>query len=133
MKVIVDTSVWSQVLRRRRVNGMIPMKVEDLILDPDHEISMLGCIRQELLSGLRSNNQFCELRTQLREFPDEVLFSTDYESAAEFSNRCRQKGIQGSSTDFLICAVAVNRRFPIFTLDNDFKLFQPVVGIDLFQ
>jgi hypothetical protein len=39
-------------------------------------------------------------------FPDVPLLMEDYVTAANFFNLCRSKGIQGSSTDFLICAVA---------------------------
>lgn len=35
----------------------------------------------------------------------------------------KAKGVQGSNTDFLICAVANRLKFPIFTTDNDFKKF----------
>ena len=31
----------------------------------------------------------------------------DYELGAELHNTCRRKGVQGSSTDFLICAMSV--------------------------
>jgi predicted nucleic acid-binding protein len=72
------------------------------------------------------------LRDQLRAFPDEVLESKDYERAAEFFNTCRQKGIQRSNTDFLICAVAVNRDCSILTADEDFREFQRVLGFKLF-
>jgi len=55
----------------------------------------------------------------------------DYEEAATFFNRCRAKGIQGSNTDFLICAVAVRNEFPIFTTDADFIHFATVIPIKL--
>jgi predicted nucleic acid-binding protein len=47
----------------------------------------------------------------------------DYELAAEFFNICRSKGIQGSNTDFLICAVAHRRSYSILSTDNDFQNF----------
>ncbi len=48
----------------------------------------------------------------------------DYELAAEFFNTCRSNGVQGSNTDFLICAAAANRNYSIFTTDKDFENFQ---------
>ena len=57
-------------------------------------------------------------------FPDLRLKTADYEKAAEFFNICRSKGVQGSNTDFLICAISVNRDYPIFTTDRDFEKFQ---------
>jgi predicted nucleic acid-binding protein len=51
------------------------------------------------------------------------LMPEDYELAAEFFNTCRSKGIQGSNTDFLICAVAHCRSYSILSTDNDFQNF----------
>jgi len=62
---------------------------------------------QELLSGIRDHAQFEKVREHLRRFVDIPITTDDYEEAASYYNRCRSKGIQGSSTDFLICAIAV--------------------------
>jgi predicted nucleic acid-binding protein len=131
VNVIVDTSVWSYALRRRRSQEHPSVGVlQQLVVDG--QVRILGCIRQEILSGIRSPEQFRLLRDQLRAFPDEVLENKDYERAAEFFNTCRQKGIQGSNTDFLICAAAVNRDYSILTADQDFREFQRVLGFKLF-
>jgi predicted nucleic acid-binding protein len=131
VNVIVDASVWSYALRRRRSQEHPSVGVlQQLVVDG--QVRILGCIRQEILSGIRSPEQFRLLRDQLRAFPDEVLESKDYERAAEFFNTCRQKGIQGSNTDLLICAVAANRDYSILTADQDFREFQRVLGFKLF-
>jgi predicted nucleic acid-binding protein len=101
LKIIVDTSIWSPALRRPAV-GHFVSALRDLV--ESGQVVMLGCIRQEILSGIRSSEQFALLRDQLRAFPDEPLLIQDYERAAEFFNVCRKRGIQGSNTDFLICA-----------------------------
>src|SRR5262249_20895740 len=80
---------------------------------------MLGALRQELLSGIQSVSRFEAVRAALREFPDEPTSSSDFERAAECFNTCRARGIQGSHTDFLICAVALRLVVPIFTADRD--------------
>jgi predicted nucleic acid-binding protein len=69
----------------------------------------------------------------LRAFPDLELESVDYEDAAAAYNRCRERGIQGSNTDFLICAVAMRCDLAIFTTDGDFKLFARVLRFELHQ
>ena len=48
----------------------------------------------------------------------------DYEKAAEIYNTCRDNGVQGSNTDFLICAVSINHQLPIFSVDGDFLNYQ---------
>jgi predicted nucleic acid-binding protein len=131
MSVIVDTSVWSLALRRRTPPDSSPVvnRLRDLITND--QVALLGAIRQEILSGIRSSEQFTDLRDYLRAFPDVELIPEDYEIAAEFFNTCRSQGIQGSNTDFLICAVAYRRSYSILTTDNDFHSFRMHIPIIL--
>jgi predicted nucleic acid-binding protein len=93
--------------------------------------TIIGPIRQELLSGIKERAQYELLRERLRAFPDLPLRTQDYELAAEFFDSCRAKGVQGSNTDFLICAVAARRRLSIFTTDQDFENYSRVLGVAL--
>jgi hypothetical protein len=86
-----------------------------------------------LLSGIKEPAQFERLRTALAAFPDEPLTAQDHECAAGFFNICKAKGIQGSHTDFLICAVAKQRNLPVFSLDQDFVYFSVCFPISLFR
>jgi len=124
MSVIVDTSVWSLALRRSTSPTDSPAVTQLRNLITDDQVVLLGAIRQEILSGVRSSEQFIRLRAYLQAFPDLDLATEDYELAAEFFNACRSNGIQGSNTDFLICAVAYRRNYSILTTDNDFQSFQ---------
>ena len=130
MKVLVDTSVWSLALRRNQPADS-PVETELIELIREVRGQMIGPVRQELLSGIKSQAQFQKLRNHLRAFPDLEVTTRDYESAAEFFNLCRAKGIQGSNTDFLICAVAARYNIPIFTTDEDFTLFKAHLPITL--
>ena len=94
-------------------------------------VQMLGCIRQELLSGVRPQDRFEPLRDYLRFYPNLPLDLEDDENAASYYNRCRQKGVQGTAVDLLICAVAVRHNLSIFTTDADFKHFAQCVPIQL--
>ena len=130
MKVIVDTSVWSLALRRDKEDS--PAQVQELReIIHSHRVQMIGPIRQEILSGIRSESQFKKLRKHLESFPDLPILTEDYITAAQFFNHCRSKGVQGSNTDFLICAVAVRNKFPIYTTDKDFDLFSKYIQIVL--
>lgn len=131
MKVLVDTSVWSLALRRKPEtrNDGITSALGSLI--EDGRVVMIGAIRQELLSGLKERAQFERLRDHLRAFPDTPITTDDHEEAAAFFNRCREKGVQGSNTDFLICAAAVRNGFAIFTTDDDFSRFAQILPISL--
>ena len=92
---------------------------------------MIGVIRQELLSGVRTPTAFERLRDHLRPFPDEQLETADFERAAEHFNTCRAQGVQGSNTDFLICAAAERRKLPVLTTDIDFSRFAELLPIAL--
>lgn len=131
MKVLVDTSVWSLALRRRHPDREAGIVGELSRLIADFEVAMIGPIRQELLSGIREQGQYLSLRDKLRAFPDLRLESADFEMAALFFNQCRAQGVQGSNTDFLLCAVGHLRGMPIFTTDNDFAAYSRVLGIKL--
>jgi predicted nucleic acid-binding protein len=130
MNIIIDTSVWSLALRRQRRSSS-PETRELAELVREGRAVMLGPVRQELLSGVRVDQQFETLRDHLRAFPDVLLEGEDYEEAASFFNKCRARGIQGSNTDYLICAVAVRRGFGILTTDTDFAHFARVLPIEL--
>lgn len=136
MKVLVDTSVWSQALRRPK-QEIVPDTSSHVVqrlaaLIEDGRIAMLGPIRQELLSGIKTQAQFESLKQILSAFPDEKLGAEHYEMAASSFNACRQLGIQGSNTDFLICAVSMAKKWPIFSLDKDFERYQKCLPLILF-
>jgi predicted nucleic acid-binding protein len=129
VKVLVDTSVWSLVLRRRvpSRSDAFADALERLIVT--YRVVMIGAIRQEILSGIRTHEQYERLRERLRAFPDLRLHSQDYELAAEFFNECRGRGVQGSNTDFLICAAAMRRDSSVFSADRDFEAYERVLQL----
>jgi predicted nucleic acid-binding protein len=87
----------------------------------DGRACLIGPIRQEILSGIRSEPQLDLLRTRLEPFPNLTIEDIDYIDAARFYNRCRRRGVSGTPIDMLICAVAIRLDLPIFTLDGDFR------------
>lgn len=130
--VLVDTCVWSLALRGKTPKESSIAEQLTQIID-DNQVKIIGPIRQELLSGYSDKNKFDQLRGKIQYFPNEPVLDTDYECAAEYSNFCRSKGIQGSHTDFLICAVAVRLKFKIFTTDKDFKNYAKYLQVKLLE
>ena len=132
MKVLVDTSIWSLVLRRdAKQNQELKTELSEIIKEV--RVQIIGPIRQEILSGIKSAKQFEELKFYLSSFPDLELETNDFEQAAEFFNSCRNKGIQGSNTDFLICSVALNNDLEIFANDKDFENYKRHIPITLYS
>lgn len=131
MRVLVDTCVWSQVLRHKNPNLELTKKMKDLI--NDGRVCIIGPIRQELLSGVPDIKQFNQLKELLSSFEDIPLKTEHFLGAAEFTNICRSKGIQGSTIDFLICAVAHSENLIILTTDNDFENYKKYLSIKLIK
>lgn len=93
MKVLIDTSVWSQALRRSSSESLSTAqeRVVNVLKELIHDsiIAMLGPVRQELLSGVKTQKQFETLQQILSVFSDETLLKEDYEQAAKNFNQCR--------------------------------------------
>jgi predicted nucleic acid-binding protein len=134
VNVLVDTSVWSLALRQApRILGSAEkaMVAELAGLIDEGGAKLIGLVRQELLSGIKSSEQFEKLREILAAFPDEPADSEDYERAALFSNKCRSQGVSVSVSDILICSIAQSRGWSIFSTDPDFARYARILSINL--
>ena len=132
MKVLVDTPIWSYALRSK--NNKYQTEIDILTsLIRDQRALIIGPIRQEILSGYSDLGKYQIIKEKLSYFTNTPILDTDYELAAELSNKCRKKGVQGSHIDFLICAVANRIDIPIFTNDKDFEHYQNIISIKLFK
>jgi len=134
--VIVDTSIWSLLLRRRppdldRFERAAVAELRDLVRD--NRAVMLGAIRQEVLSGIRDRATFERLREYLRAFADVAETSDDREAAASFFNTLRGKGIDASHVDVFICAMAVRLGAEIFAHDADFERYAAELPVMLYR
>lgn len=134
MTTVIDTSIWSLVFRRRPKHlspreRALRLAWRELVASGDGII--IGAVRQELLTGLADDAQFDRVRGQLQGYDDLALGSEDYELAAGYANRCLRVGIEGSPTDFLICAAADRRGLDILTTDDDFPRYARILPIRL--
>jgi len=132
MNVLVDTSVFSLALRRKNESlstneRLLVAELSELI--QEGRVRMIGLIRQELLSAIKTTEQFEKLRAHLRPFPDEVVDTSDYEEAAKSGNRCRTKGVAVSIVDILLCAIAIKRQWSIFAADPDFSKYARILPV----
>lgn len=134
MKVLVDTSIWSLAFRKKKESKalrhhIIINELKELINETRAVI--IGPIRQEILSGISDEKQYLTLKEKLKVFDDVSINQSDFELAAELYNICRKKGIQGSHIDFLICAVALQNNFLVFTDDKDFDQYSKILAVKL--
>lgn len=132
MNVLVDTDVWSEALRKK--NGKKSAYVLELVdLIQEGRLVIIGPIRMEILSGIREAQTFDAFSETLSAFPDRPMNSDIYLMAARFFNLCRSKGIQGSNTDFQICACSVQWKIPILSKDKDYELYKKHIPIETIQ
>jgi predicted nucleic acid-binding protein len=128
VSVLIDTFIWSAALRK----GVGPEVETFRTIVNAEQATLIGAVRQETLCGIRDEARFFELRDRLAAFQGVSTESDDYVQAALFFNRCRAKGIQGSNTDFLMCAVSERTGYPVFTVDRDFEAYAKVIPVSLF-
>ena len=131
MKVIVDTDVWSEAFRKQGTKSRSVKELRTLI--EEGRVQLIGPIRQEILSGIRNDSQFEHIQESLTAFPDKEIESEVFVLAAKFFNLCRSKGIQGSNTDFLICACSSSWGYPILTKDKDFQAFRKILPCEILE
>src|SRR6202521_4393647 len=134
MNILIDTSVWSLALRRKTeslkaAERFLVAELSELISEGRGRL--IGLVRQELLSSIKSAEHYEKLRLHLRSFPDEPINTPDHEEAAKAGNQCRGAGIVVSIVDVLLCAVAIKREWAIFTSDPDFTNYAKVLPLSI--
>lgn len=120
--LVVDTCVWSLVLRRDAVDPGNPW-VKSFVhhVEVGDAVVLLGPILQELLDGVRSERDFDRLLRTLEPFPVIGPARSTYVEAARLGNLCRTRGVQAGPADFFIAASCIERGFPLLTSDRDFS------------
>lgn len=134
MAILIDSPAWSLLFRRDRNprsgdERAFQLGVRDIVASG--QALLIGAIRQEVLSGFRSEARFLEFRDHLLAFSDEPVLMADYETAALFWNRTWAAGIAPTSTDMLVCAVSARLRAPVLTADLDFERYARVLPVEL--
>jgi len=122
MILLVDTCVWSLSLRRRHGTSFTAEQ-QRLISElqqaiEEGRVSVVGIIRQEVLSGVREKTEFAKIQRLLAPFEDEDVIAEDYIEAARMHNTCQNHGVQCGAVDMLVAAVAARKNFNVITSDK---------------
>ena len=124
--IVVDTSVWSLALRRRRgPRGLAAPEPHGAallrrLIQAGEPVAVTGAVVQELLSGLRHEEQVQRLNTVLEPFPTLLATRETHVLAASLSNACRRGGVACSSVDAIIAALTLEQSGLLLTADQDF-------------
>jgi predicted nucleic acid-binding protein len=123
--ILVDTSVWIEVFRRRR-----PLDLPALV-NLDEVVTCLPVI-QEVLQGFRDEQAFRLARQSMFSFPilDSPLGLAVVEQAAQLYRAARRAGLTiRSGTDCLIAASAVRNDVEVLHRDRDFPSLAKVSSL----
>ncbi len=133
--ILLDTSILSAVLRRRRPGPAENRLAEGLsnLLATGERVGVPGLVLQEVLSGIREAPQFEKIKAVLlRGYPIVLADTQDHLLAATIVNACARKGTAISSVDGLLAAITVNRNATLFTTDQDFTRASKLFPLRLF-
>lgn len=123
MNIVVDTSVWSLILRRPHVDPANPyVALFRRHVENGTGIHLVGNILQELLDGVKGASDFERLIKAMEPFPLTSAKRSSYILASKLRNHCRSRGIQASPGDFFISAACIENGYPLLTSDADFSL-----------
>ena len=129
--VVVDTSVWVDLLRGR------PTPEADRLaamLRAGAPVVLTDVVFMELLAGGRTPRDAARLERRLRSFPILRLDSLEHFSlAAEMARASRRAGVAiRSRLDYLIAAVCVTADAPILHADADFDRLASCTALRVF-
>jgi len=133
--ILLDTSVLSAVLRRRKrgdVEEALAARLSSL-LKSEEQVAVPGIVLQEVLSGVADQKQGERVLAAVREsFPVMLATEGDHLKAADLGNLAARKGVALSTPDALIAAQAFNRRASLFTTDGDFPRPAALAGLKIY-
>lgn len=132
MKILVDTSVWSLLLRRKKEGPFHPLALFlQRKIEEEAPLFMAGIIFQETLQGIRSETQFHAIRKCLVDFPFLETTQEVHERAAVLFNEGRKKGISSHTADCLIAAHCLHHECQLLTADKDFHEMKRFAPLDI--
>lgn len=134
--ILFDTSVLSRVFRRRRP-GIAERRLQSEFADlmaGEAPLGLPGIVLQEVLSGIRSTDDFDSLRGKLLSGLTVIPASVaDHVEAARLLNLCLGKGVNVSGIDCLIAATAIAGRHELFAVDGDFAAIAKLSPLQLLK
>jgi predicted nucleic acid-binding protein len=131
-QVLIDTNIWSTFFRRNKPEDQ-KLRANIEMLMQENRISMIGPIRQEILTGIKDDNKYAILKEYLQAFEDEPITTEAYEYAAKVANGCMKNGMAISAIDAIIVAVIVLHGFEIYSNDQDFIRYKSIVPFTQYQ
>ena len=134
--ILLDTSVLSRVFRRKRpgVEERRLHVVFEELMASDVPLGLPGIVLQEVLSGVRSHQQFSDLSAKLlTSFTILLEGMSEHVEAARVRNVCLGKELNVSGGDCLIAACAITGNHELFAVDEDFEAIAKHAPLRLYR
>ena len=124
--VIIDSSVWIQVLRKK-FHPQMKELVGDLL--DQEEVGINGLVMLEILGGCRSDAE----RLRLEELLSSLVYceaeKSLWEEAAALAMSLRRKGVSVPNTDIFIAATAMRHEAVLVHADSHFDIIARNAGL----
>ncbi len=120
MRLLIDTSVWSEALRRKNKDTESKETFLFEILQNEEDIFVTGIILQEILTGIKNPAVFSKIEEQFKYFNFISPSRSDHIEAAKLRNTVSKKGIALATVDAIIAQIAISNNLYLVTYDNDF-------------
>ncbi len=124
MLVLVDTSIWIDLLGKKPKHSLTESDLEKVTICPP--------ILQEILQGISNDTARGAIRERLLALPSiaDAVSVDDYLAASELYVLGRKKGHTiRSSVDCLIATLALKRNVPIWHNDRDYEAIAAFTGL----
>ncbi|HEV3416844.1 MAG TPA: PIN domain-containing protein [Pirellulales bacterium] len=131
--ILLETSLLSLAYEKRSGPEPRPVAALRQMVRWNLSLAVPGIVWQELLAGVRSEEQRELLKTHLAAFPILLASEGDHVAAARIAHDCRAKRIACSAVEALIAAHAVSGKASLFTLNPAFAPIARVAAFELFD
>lgn len=128
--IFVDTNVLSLLFRRNQVPDYArPLLHRLKWLVATDRVVIPGLVVQELLSGIRHQEQFDRIHGLLQSLPLIHTSPAQHVAAARIANLCASKGVATHVTDALLASLALEAHGWVLTEDPDFLHMAACCGV----
>ncbi len=131
MSLFVDTSVWSQALRRDAPADVPETAALATALRRGDLVFTTGLVLQELLQGFRGPRARDEIIERFGSLPFIVPERSDHIEAATLRNECRRSGLQVGTIDAILARLCLRHDLTMLTLDEDFRRIAKVRSLSV--
>jgi predicted nucleic acid-binding protein len=121
LTLFVDTSVWSNALRRDAPSAASEVTALIEAIRNGETIVTTGLVLQELLQGFSGPKARDQILDRFSAVPLLVPDRNDHIEAAGLRNQCRRKGVQIGTIDAVLAQLCIRHDLTMLTSDNDFR------------